>query len=131
MARQAALAFVKRTLERCHKFENTGKSCFSEPLFKDKFLSGSSNLNGARPADTSTEGEPTKPYASIHSLEGRFSGISFGVQGKNSDNLPNIQCICKHVFFMSTVISWAKCLVGFLLSADFFCPFCFVACGMI
>lgn len=79
MAKQAALAFVKRTLERCHKFEDTGKSCFSEPLFKDLFLSGSSNLNGARLADTTTEGESTKPYTCIRSLEGRFSGISFDV----------------------------------------------------
>ncbi|XP_062147927.1 uncharacterized protein LOC133856895 isoform X1 [Alnus glutinosa] len=69
IAKQAALAFVKRTLERCHKFEDTGKSCFSEPLFKDMFLSGSFNLDGARQTDTTTEGESTKPYASIRSLE--------------------------------------------------------------
>lgn len=119
MAKQAALAFVKRTLERCHKFEKTGKSSFKEPLFKDIFLSGPSNLNGARPADTGTEGEPTKPYASIRLLEGRTSDISFGVSRVISDNLPNISCIFKHVFFMSTVISWANCLVWFLQSVYF------------
>jgi len=75
VAKHAAMAFVKRTLERCHQFEDTGKSCFSEPLFKDMFLSRSSNLNGARPSDSTTEGESTKPYASIRSMEGRFSGI--------------------------------------------------------
>lgn len=42
MAKQAALGFVKRTLERCHQFEETGKSCFSDPLFKDMFLAESS-----------------------------------------------------------------------------------------
>jgi hypothetical protein len=41
------------------------------------FLSGTFNLDGARQADTTTEGESTKPYASIRSLEGRFSGISY------------------------------------------------------
>ncbi|KAI7730036.1 hypothetical protein M8C21_019987 [Ambrosia artemisiifolia] len=33
--KQAALAFGKRTLARCHKFENSGTSCFSEPPFHD------------------------------------------------------------------------------------------------
>ncbi|XP_076920768.1 uncharacterized protein LOC143581985 isoform X2 [Bidens hawaiensis] len=33
--KQAALAFGKRTLARCHKFENLGTSCFSEPPFHD------------------------------------------------------------------------------------------------
>ncbi|KAM0969853.1 hypothetical protein FF1_018056 [Malus domestica] len=40
MAKQASLAFVKRTLDRCHEFEKTGKSCFSEPLYRDILLSG-------------------------------------------------------------------------------------------
>ncbi|XP_068644195.1 uncharacterized protein [Aristolochia californica] len=34
MAKRAALSFVKRVLSRCHKYENTGRSCFSEPSFK-------------------------------------------------------------------------------------------------
>ncbi|KAG7984023.1 hypothetical protein I3843_04G136200 [Carya illinoinensis] len=87
MAKQAALAFVKRTLERCHKFEDTGKSCFSEPLFKDLFLSGSSNLNGARLADTTTEGESTKPYTCIRSLEASMNSQQSPSQFiKNADN---------------------------------------------
>ncbi|KAJ0254215.1 hypothetical protein HA466_0107520 [Hirschfeldia incana] len=39
ISKQAASAFVKRTLERCLQFEETGKSCFSEPEIKDKFIS--------------------------------------------------------------------------------------------
>ncbi|KAG4918666.1 hypothetical protein JHK85_056947 [Glycine max] len=35
VSRPVALAFMKRTLARCRKFEGTGKSCFLEPLFKD------------------------------------------------------------------------------------------------
>ncbi|KAI5444654.1 hypothetical protein KIW84_013071 [Lathyrus oleraceus] len=42
VAKQAALGFVKRTLERYHQFEDAGKSCFNEPLFKDMFLAASS-----------------------------------------------------------------------------------------
>lgn len=42
VAKQAALGFVKRTLDRYHQFEDTGKSCFNEPLFKDMFLTASS-----------------------------------------------------------------------------------------
>lgn len=33
--KQVAVAFMKRTLARCRKFEDTGKSCFSEPAFQD------------------------------------------------------------------------------------------------
>jgi hypothetical protein len=39
IAKQAALAFVKRTLERCQEFEETGKSCFNDHLLKDMFHS--------------------------------------------------------------------------------------------
>nr|XP_043628876.1 uncharacterized protein LOC122600252 isoform X2 [Erigeron canadensis] len=45
MAKKAALSCVQRTLDRCHKFEETGKSCFAEPLFKEMFISGLSHLN--------------------------------------------------------------------------------------
>ncbi|XP_076945259.1 uncharacterized protein LOC143616267 [Bidens hawaiensis] len=45
MAKQAALDFVKRTLNRCHEFQTTGKSCFSESLVKDMFHSGLSRTN--------------------------------------------------------------------------------------
>ncbi|XP_050270171.1 uncharacterized protein LOC126714184 isoform X1 [Quercus robur] len=87
VAKHAAMAFVKRTLERCHQFEDTGKSCFSEPLFKDMFLSRSSNLNGARPADSTTEGESIKPYASIRSMEGSLSSQKSPSQfSQNADN---------------------------------------------
>ncbi|XP_039044251.1 uncharacterized protein LOC120183656 isoform X2 [Hibiscus syriacus] len=76
MIKQAALAFVKRTLDRYHKFEDTGKSCFDEPMLRDIFLSGSSRLNGARLIDTTTDSESGKPCAnsSTRYLEGITSG---------------------------------------------------------
>ncbi|KAF5748459.1 hypothetical protein HS088_TW04G00413 [Tripterygium wilfordii] len=75
MAKQSALAFVKRTLERCHNFEDTGKSCFSEPLFKDILLSRPSQLNCSQSVHTPTDGESAKPFSdtSSRSLEGRVS----------------------------------------------------------
>lgn len=77
MAKQAALAFVKRTIDRCCKFEDTGKSCFSEQLFKDIFLSGYSYLNGGRSGHDPTDVEAAKPCpkTSNNSLEVRVSGI--------------------------------------------------------
>ncbi|KAL4318819.1 hypothetical protein GQ457_18G001480 [Hibiscus cannabinus] len=76
MVKQSALAFVKRTLDRCHKFEDTGTSCFDEPMLREMFLSGSSRLNGAQSVDTPTDSESGKPCArsSTRSLEGRTSG---------------------------------------------------------
>ncbi|XP_027330390.1 uncharacterized protein LOC113846392 isoform X2 [Abrus precatorius] len=73
MAKQAALGFVKRTLERCHQFEDTGKSCFSEPLFKDMFLAAS-QLSFARQLD-GMEAESSKPCASSLSLEARTASM--------------------------------------------------------
>ncbi|KAL0322125.1 UNVERIFIED_CONTAM: hypothetical protein Scaly_2508900 [Sesamum calycinum] len=35
VSKQVALAFAKRTLARCRKFEESGASCFSEPAFRE------------------------------------------------------------------------------------------------
>ncbi|WZZ24509.1 hypothetical protein YC2023_007910 [Brassica napus] len=40
ISKQAAFAFVKRTLARCREFEETGKSCFSESTFKNTLVTG-------------------------------------------------------------------------------------------
>ncbi|XP_052199332.1 uncharacterized protein LOC127806225 isoform X3 [Diospyros lotus] len=87
MAKQAALAFVKRTLERCQKFEDTGKSCFSEPLFRDMFRSGLSHLNDAQPGDSNADGESGKQYASTSgcAMEARVSA-AMGTQQSPSPN---------------------------------------------
>ncbi|KAL3532650.1 hypothetical protein ACH5RR_006171 [Cinchona calisaya] len=68
MAKQAALAFVKRTVVRCKEFQDTGKSCFNEPLYRDIFLSGCSQLGDGQTGD-SIDGEAGKhevrPSASL------------------------------------------------------------------
>lgn len=33
--KQVALAFVRRTLARCQKFDDSGASCFSDPPLRD------------------------------------------------------------------------------------------------
>lgn len=71
MAKQAAMEFVKRTLNRCHKYEDTGKSFFSEPSFREIYSSWSVNPNGERQSDP-VDGES---YASIQSLDARVSGV--------------------------------------------------------
>ncbi|GAV72982.1 hypothetical protein CFOL_v3_16470 [Cephalotus follicularis] len=73
MAKQAALTFVKRTLDRCHKYEETGKSCFNEPLFRDMFYSGYSCVNGAQSVETPTDGESAKILTFNNSLEARIT----------------------------------------------------------
>lgn len=67
MAKQAALAFVRRTLDRCKQYENTGKSCFGEPLFRDIFLTGTSRR-------AALEGNSSKlnPFTSIHPWDVRI-----------------------------------------------------------
>ncbi|KAF5802491.1 hypothetical protein HanXRQr2_Chr06g0260111 [Helianthus annuus] len=56
VAKQAAVGFVRRTLDRCHEFEETGKSCFNEPLYKEMLRSGSSHLNDTQ-VDTAADNE--------------------------------------------------------------------------
>ncbi|GLU10080.1 hypothetical protein SLE2022_269060 [Rubroshorea leprosula] len=76
MLKQAALAFVKRILEHCRKFEDTRESCFSEPLFRDMFLSGFSDLNIVHPIDANT---------SVQSQEARVSAS----MGSQPDTTPS------------------------------------------
>lgn len=35
MSKQVALAFARRTIARCKKFEDSGASCFNEPGLRD------------------------------------------------------------------------------------------------
>ncbi|XP_042438946.1 uncharacterized protein LOC122024393 isoform X3 [Zingiber officinale] len=65
VAKQLAMAFAKRTLERCHIFEKTGRSCFSESTLRDILLSGPPNN-----IDTShTDGFGSNSYVDLRSGE--------------------------------------------------------------
>ncbi|XP_019455045.1 PREDICTED: uncharacterized protein LOC109356163 isoform X1 [Lupinus angustifolius] len=74
IAKQAALGFVKWTLDRCHQFEGTGKSCFKECLFKDMFLAASSQFSIVQQLD-GMEAESSKPCATPLCLEARTASM--------------------------------------------------------
>lgn len=78
MAKQAALAFVKRTLERCQEFEDAGKSCFNESLFRDMFHSGVSRIADGQTMDSTPDSEMGKLHGNASTClnEVRASGIS-------------------------------------------------------
>ncbi|XP_070031362.1 uncharacterized protein [Nicotiana tomentosiformis] len=47
VSKQVALAFAKRTLSRCRKFEDTRASCFSEPVLHDIIFAAPPRINEA------------------------------------------------------------------------------------
>ncbi|KAK4835115.1 hypothetical protein QYF36_005437 [Acer negundo] len=47
VSKQVAMAFMKRTLARCLKFEETGKSCFTEPAIRDVIFATPPRANDA------------------------------------------------------------------------------------
>ncbi|XP_061361596.1 uncharacterized protein LOC133305398 [Gastrolobium bilobum] len=89
--KMAKLAFiqglVKRTLDQCLQFEDTGKSCFSEPLFKDMLLAASSQLSMVRQLD-GMEAKSSKPYAPSLSMDARTASV--GSQQSPSQFIQNM-----------------------------------------
>ncbi|XP_073003559.1 uncharacterized protein [Typha latifolia] len=71
-----ALAFAKRTLARCQKFEETGRSCFSEPALQDVIFSASVQSSDAKYADGVTSGVTANVSVESHipQLGTRVSG---------------------------------------------------------
>ncbi|KAL6003343.1 hypothetical protein ACLOJK_023566 [Asimina triloba] len=61
ITKRIVLAFVKRALARCQKFEETGKSCFSELAFKNMFLALSSNSKDTGCVNLTTDGNAANP----------------------------------------------------------------------
>ena len=51
VSKQLAMAFAKRTLAICQKFEETGQSCFSEPILRDALFSQPVHDNDANITD--------------------------------------------------------------------------------
>ncbi|KAL5735172.1 hypothetical protein ACOSP7_033033 [Xanthoceras sorbifolium] len=47
VSKPVAMAFMKRTLARCRKFEETGKSCFTEPAIRDVIFAAPPRGNDA------------------------------------------------------------------------------------
>ncbi|KAL6328436.1 hypothetical protein AAG906_038311 [Vitis piasezkii] len=83
VSKQLALAFMKRTLDRCRKFEETGKSCFSEPALRDVILAAPLCSNDAE-SIIHPEGLKCQP-------EPRASGSFTNRAGRNDYNNDKIE----------------------------------------
>jgi len=80
VSKQVALAFVKRTLARCRKFEDTGVSCFSEPALQDIIFSVSPCNNDTKSVDCVGSGTASNTCnEASHQAEARGSGMSSGI----------------------------------------------------
>ncbi|KAD5317420.1 hypothetical protein R6Q59_032759 [Mikania micrantha] len=113
IAKQAALVFVRRTLDRCHDFEATGKSCFTEPSYKEMLHSGSSHLNDTQ-ADAATDNEfgtQLSPSMNNHDMysSGTFS-FSEQTSGKN-DNIWSSR-VKKRELYLDDVVAGTSSGIG-------------------
>ncbi|XP_064960013.1 uncharacterized protein LOC135584553 isoform X6 [Musa acuminata AAA Group] len=72
VSKQLALAFAKRTIARCHRFEETGRSCFSEPTLRDVILSAPLHNIDAKHSDVS---------GAINHVESRSGHLGSRVSG--------------------------------------------------
>ncbi|XP_039032875.1 uncharacterized protein LOC120168117 isoform X2 [Hibiscus syriacus] len=95
VSKQVALAFVKRTVERCRKFEQTGNSCFSEPALQDIMFSVPPCSNEEKSVDCIGSGTASNicNETSNHQAEARGSGAVSSTYERNdsSEALPAIQ----------------------------------------
>ncbi|XP_044483678.1 uncharacterized protein LOC123209625 [Mangifera indica] len=92
VSRQVAIAFIKRTLARCRKFEDTGSSCFSEPALQDVLFSAPPCSNDAKSADCVGSGTASNTCNEVsnHQTEAKGSGAvssTFKRYDTPSDNL--------------------------------------------
>ncbi|KAK8514435.1 hypothetical protein V6N12_009141 [Hibiscus sabdariffa] len=76
VSKQVALAFIKRTLDRCKKFEQTGNSCFNEPVLQDVMFSVQPSSNEAKTVECIGSGTASNTCngTSNHQAEARGSG---------------------------------------------------------
>ncbi|XP_068658544.1 uncharacterized protein [Aristolochia californica] len=82
-SKQAALAFAKRTLARYRRFRETGKSCFSDPPYREVIFSASLNST-----------EMGNQYSEIHNCQPDSRGSAAGAterQGSVNDKLEKVQ----------------------------------------
>ncbi|XP_068661805.1 uncharacterized protein [Aristolochia californica] len=82
-SKQAALAFAKRVLARYRRFRETGKSCFSDPPYRDVTFSASLNST-----------EMGNQYGEIHNCQPDSRGSAAGAterHGSINDKLEKVQ----------------------------------------
>lgn len=77
VSKQVALAFVKRTLGRCKRYEEADINCFSEPTLQNIMFAPPSRENDAQPADCIVSGTASNTCNKVSlQIEARKSGIS-------------------------------------------------------
>ncbi|KAK8503526.1 hypothetical protein V6N13_094647 [Hibiscus sabdariffa] len=88
VSKQVALAFVKRTVDRCQKFDQTGKSCFSEPALQDIMFSAPPCSNEAKSVDCIGSGTASNicNETSNHQAEARGSGAVSSTRERNDSS---------------------------------------------
>lgn len=91
ISKQVALAFMKRTLARCRKFEDIGNSCFSEPALQDVIFSPPPCNNDAKSVDCVGSGSASNTCnEASHQVGARGSGAvssTFERYDSLSDNI--------------------------------------------
>ncbi|GLT48726.1 hypothetical protein SLA2020_223340 [Shorea laevis] len=106
--KQVALAFIKRTLARCQKFEEEGISCFSDPVLQDVMLAAPPCSNDTKSVDCVGSGTASNTLneTSNQQTEARASGAvsSTFERYDSSDALPSVhsseQGVSMHGFML-------------------------------
>ncbi|XP_020214189.1 uncharacterized protein LOC109798366 [Cajanus cajan] len=75
VSKQVALAFLKRTLGRCKRYEEAGINCFSDPTLQNIMFAPPSRENDAQPAECMVSGTASNTCNKApHQIEARKSG---------------------------------------------------------
>uniref|UniRef100_A0A6N2LKV0 Uncharacterized protein n=1 Tax=Salix viminalis TaxID=40686 RepID=A0A6N2LKV0_SALVM len=109
-SRQVALAFVKRTLARCRKFEDTGSSCFSEPQLQEVIFSAPPCNNDTKSVDcvgSGTASNTCNEVSNIHA-EARGSGVVSSTIERYDSHSDNFDRIKKREVLLDDVIGSAS-----------------------
>ncbi|KAG6778205.1 hypothetical protein POTOM_018059 [Populus tomentosa] len=110
VSRQIALAFGKRALARCRKFEDTGSSCFSEPVLQEIIFSAPSCNNDAKSVDcvgSGTASNTCNEVSNIHA-EARGSGAVSSTIERYDSHSDNFDRIKKREVLIDDVIGSAS-----------------------
>ncbi|XP_009387588.2 uncharacterized protein LOC135609293 isoform X5 [Musa acuminata AAA Group] len=89
LSKHAVLSFVRQTLTRCQKFEDTGISCFSGPAFRDIFYSASSHCSDSECTDFNGDGEPANHYTTVPQLQNNFIDCNSSLTPKKGQRVAN------------------------------------------
>lgn len=76
VSKQVALAFARRTLVRCRKFEDSGASCFSEPALRDIIFASPPRFEAKHLTDASLAVTKGKNLNLVHSADIDDSSIN-------------------------------------------------------